>query len=63
MKLIKTRSKYDISFVLEASEPFFSRIIKIEKSTGKILKNSMIVTKDVQEWVEWLLRSGWKVSS
>jgi len=62
IKLIKPRSKYTIWF--KPSEPdddWFVWILYTEK-TGNIAKKSMIIQKDVNDFLTSFINKGWKIS-
>ena len=63
IKLIKPRSKYTIWF--KPSEPdddWFVWILYTEK-TGKVTKKSMIIQKDVDDFLTHYLNNGWQIAT
>lgn len=62
MKLEKSRSRHGISIREGEIDPWFLFVERFEKSTGKLLSSSMIIRKDLDDWVSLLESQGWIIS-
>jgi len=55
----KTRAKTYCIIEEDKDEPWFVYVKKIEIKSGKLNDSSMIIAKEVEDWVEGLEKSGW----
>lgn len=55
----KPRSKTYCIIEEDKDEPWFVYVKKIENKSGKLNDSSMIIAKDVDDWVKGLEESGW----
>lgn len=58
-KFEKPRAKTYCIIEEDKDDPWFVYVKKIEIKTGKLNDSSMIIAKDVDDWVEGLQKSGW----
>lgn len=57
--LEKPRAKKRIEIVTDPNESWFLHVRRIEKSTGKVASSSMIIRKDLEDWMTSLVNHGW----
>jgi hypothetical protein len=58
-KFEKPRSKTFCIMEEDTEDPWFVYVKKIENKSGKVSDSSMIIAKDVEDWIEALEKSGW----
>lgn len=61
MILKKARSKILIEIVPDEKDDWFLYVKRIEISSGKLKEKSMIIRKDLDNWVKHLTNLGWKI--
>jgi hypothetical protein len=58
--LEKSRSRRKIEIVTDKDDDWFLYVNTIEKSSGKLVYSSMIIRKDLEHRLDFLIRNGWK---
>ena len=58
-RLEKPRAKFYYLYSEDAEDPWFVYVRKMDKKTNKEIDRSMFVAKDIPQWLDWQLRSGW----
>jgi len=59
--LEKPKSRRRIEVIPDATDNWFIDIIWIEKKTGKIVRTSCIIRKDLDIWMRSLQSEGWEI--
>ena len=61
--LKKARSPHRIEYIEDPEDDWFVYVVKIANKSGKWESFSMIIQKDVDQWVGMDIRAGWEVLS
>jgi len=59
--LEKPKSRQRIEVIPDATDNWFIDITWIEKKTGKIVRTSCIIRKDLDVWMRSLRGEGWEI--
>jgi hypothetical protein len=59
--LEKLKSRQRIEVISDVSDNWLIDITWIEKKTGKIIRSSCIIRKDLETWMRSLQKDGWKI--
>jgi hypothetical protein len=60
--LKKPKARTSILFKPDKEDDWFVNVIHFENKSGKETTRSLIIQKDVQSWLDNLLRRGWVIS-
>ena len=60
-KLTKPGAKTHIIFVPQKEDDWFVDMNHVDNKSGKITRNSMIIEKDVNTFINYYLSIGWKL--
>lgn len=60
--LKKQKSRTMILFKPDKEDDWFVNVVKFEKKSGKQISNSLIIQKDVQQWLDGYIDKGWEIS-
>jgi hypothetical protein len=60
--LKKPRARTSILFKPEKEDDWFVNVIHFENKSGKETSRSLIIQKDVQQWLDSLVGRGWVIS-
>jgi len=58
--LEKARSRQRIEIITDTKDDWFLYVTYIEKNTEKPVHSSMIIRKDLPNWITYLGTMGWK---
>ena len=60
IKLEKPRARRRVEIETSETDDWFLFVKRIEKSTGEVKSSSMIIRKDLDNWLKYFLGNGWK---
>ena len=61
-KFEKKRSPIVVEFKTDDPERWFIEVIRYQRKSGKVSESYYIIKKDLDQWVEGLLREGFTIS-
>jgi len=60
-KMTKKRSKTELQFTEDKSDPWFIHEYTVEKKSKKVTNCSVFIAKDLPEIIAFRIRSGWEL--